>query len=53
MNRATMVTLLAIGLVLGGMAVSFIWFVATWDRDAEAPIVKQTPPEAVQTMEVA
>ncbi len=53
MSGAVKATLIAIAVVLIGMALSFIWFVATWDSDAEEPIVKQTPPEAVQMMEVA
>lgn len=38
MTAAMKVTLLAIVIVIGGMVASFIWFVATWDKDAEDPI---------------
>jgi hypothetical protein len=38
MNRAMKATLVAIAAVMIGMAVSFIWFVATWDKEAEQPI---------------
>jgi lysophospholipid acyltransferase (LPLAT)-like uncharacterized protein len=35
MTRAMKATLIAIALVMIGMAGSFIWFVATWDKEAE------------------
>ena len=38
MSGAMKATLLAIAIVLIGMAGSFIWFVATWDKEAEQPI---------------
>ena len=38
MSGAMKATLLAIAVVLIGMAASFIWFVATWDKEAEQPI---------------
>ncbi|WP_439119452.1 hypothetical protein [Marivita sp.] len=38
MSGAMKATLLAIAVVLIGMAGSFIWFVATWDKEAEQPI---------------
>jgi len=38
MTGAMKATLIAIAVVLLGMALSFIWFVATWDREAEQPI---------------
>ena len=38
MSGAMKATLLAIAVVLIGMAGSFIWFVATWDEEAEQPI---------------
>ena len=38
MSAAVKATLLAIAVVLIGMAGSFIWFVATWDKEAEQPI---------------
>ena len=43
MNKAMKITLLAIVLVIGGMTASFIWFVSTWDKDAEEPIVFARP----------
>lgn len=43
MSRAMKATLLAIVIVIGGMTASFIWFVATWDKEAEEPVVV-TPP---------
>jgi hypothetical protein len=44
MNTAVKVTLFAIAVVIGGMAASFIWFVATWDKEAEDPVVFKRPP---------
>ncbi|MEN8657161.1 hypothetical protein [Marivita sp.] len=38
MSSAMKATLLAIAVVLIGMAGSFIWFVANWDKEAEQPI---------------
>ncbi|MGJ8603020.1 MAG: hypothetical protein ACSHXH_02765 [Marivita sp.] len=38
MTGAMKATLITIAVVLIGMALSFIWFVATWDKDAEPPI---------------
>ncbi|MCR9109607.1 hypothetical protein [Marivita sp. XM-24bin2] len=38
MSAAVKATLLVIAVVLIGMAGSFIWFVATWDKEAEQPI---------------
>ncbi|WP_300586095.1 hypothetical protein [Marivita sp.] len=38
MSAAVKATLLAIAVVMIGMAGSFIWFVATWDKEAEQPI---------------
>ena len=46
MTRAMKATLIAIALVMIGMAGSFIWFVATWDRDAE-PALSAVPAPAV------
>lgn len=44
MNTAMKATLIAIAVVLIGMAGSFIWFVATWDKEAEQPVgFHQTP----------
>ncbi len=44
MNAAMKATLIAIAVVLIGMAASFIWFVATWDKEAEQPVgFHQTP----------
>jgi len=39
MNTAMKATLLAIVVVIGGMTASFIWFVATWDKDVKEPMV--------------
>ncbi|SHH56610.1 hypothetical protein [Marivita hallyeonensis] len=47
MNTAIKVTLLAIVLVLGGMTASFIWFVSTWDKEAEEPVVRAPVVEEV------
>ncbi|WP_439123832.1 hypothetical protein [Marivita sp.] len=44
MNGAMKATLLAIAAVMIGMAMSFIWFVATWDKEAEQPIGFQLTP---------
>ena len=44
MNSATRLTLVAIVIVIGGMVASFIWFVMTWDKEAEQPIVRAHPP---------
>ncbi|PRY81595.1 hypothetical protein [Marivita geojedonensis] len=38
MNGPVKATLAVIAIVLIGMAGSFIWFVATWDKEAEQPI---------------
>ncbi|WP_439523601.1 hypothetical protein [Marivita sp.] len=38
MTGAMKTTLIAIALVMIGMAASFIWFVSTWDKEAEQPI---------------
>ncbi|WP_299787009.1 hypothetical protein [uncultured Marivita sp.] len=38
MTGAMKATLIAIAVVMIGMALSFIWFVATWDKEAEQPI---------------
>ncbi len=38
MSGAVKATLLAIAFVMIGMAGSFIWFVATWDKEAERPV---------------
>ena len=38
MTGAMKVTLIAIVVVLIGMAGSFIWFVANWDKEAEQPV---------------
>jgi hypothetical protein len=35
MNGAMKATLILIAVVLIGMAASFIWFVSTWDKEAE------------------
>ena len=43
MNRAMKATLIAIIVVIGGMTASFIWFVATWNKEAEDPIVFLPP----------
>ena len=39
MNNAMKATLLLIAAVMIGMALSFIWFVSTWDKEAEEPVV--------------
>jgi hypothetical protein len=44
MTGAMKATLLAIALVMIGMAASFIWFVATWDKSVEEPIVQSPFP---------
>ena len=38
MKRSMMFTLLAIAVFFLAVAGSFIWFVATWDREAEQPV---------------
>lgn len=35
MNGAMKATLILIAVVMLGMAASFIWFVSTWDKEAE------------------
>lgn len=49
MNAAMKATLIAIAVVLIGMALSFIWFVATWDKEAEPALGGL--PSAVTTQE--
>ncbi|MFP7569502.1 hypothetical protein [Marivita sp. S2033] len=39
MSGAMKTTLALIAVVMFGMVASFIWFVANWDKDAEASIV--------------
>ena len=48
MTRAMKATLIAIALVMIGMAGSFIWFVATWDKDAEPALSALPAPVAIQ-----
>ena len=43
MTKAMKATLFAIAIVIGGMTASFIWFVATWDKEAEDPVVHMRP----------
>lgn len=39
MTRAMKLTLLAIAAFFLAVALSFIWFVATWDPEKEKPVV--------------
>ncbi|MFP7672279.1 hypothetical protein ACG74X_02860 [Marivita sp. S0852] len=48
MNTAMKATLILIAVVLIGMAVSFIWFVSTWDKEAEEPVVLMPAPVEAQ-----
>jgi hypothetical protein len=43
MNKATKLTLAAIAIFFLAVAGSFIWFVATWDKEAEQPVGRVTP----------
>ena len=49
MTGAMKVTLIAIVVVLIGMAGSFIWFVANWDKEAEQPVGFRQSPEHPMT----
>lgn len=44
MNRAMKITLIGIALFFGTVVATFIWFVATWDREAEQPVVANPSP---------
>jgi hypothetical protein len=46
MTGAMKATLIAIAVVMIGMAASFIWFVATWDKEAE-PALSALPAPAL------
>jgi len=43
MNTAIKITLAAIVIIIGGMVAIFIWFVSTWDPEAEESLTSATP----------
>ena len=47
MTGAMKATLILSALVMIGMAVSFIWFVSTWDKEAE-PALGYMPTPAIE-----
>ena len=51
MSKAMKATLLLIGVAMFAMVSSFIWFVATWDKSREVPVVFEPTPANSSVME--